>query len=214
MNELLPIFGVSLLLGMRHATDPDHIVAVTTIVSRERSLARATGIGALWGLGHTATILVVGGAIILFKLAMSARLGLSLEFAVALMLVGLGLLNLFDVRPRREHRWSSVRPLLIGVVHGLAGSAAATLLILSLIDDATLALVYLVVFGLGTVAGMALVTGAIAAPAALAGGRIARLERTIRMAAGALSLCFGLYLAHRIGVVDGLFTANPVWEPK
>src|SRR5688500_9123200 len=98
MLSPLLVFGTSLLFGMRHATDPDHVVAVTTIVARERSAWRAARVGALWGFGHTLTILAVGGAIVLFKVAFTARLGLSLEFAVACMLVVLGALNLFDVR--------------------------------------------------------------------------------------------------------------------
>jgi hypothetical protein len=211
--SLLAAFVSSLLLGMRHATDPDHVVAVTTIVSRERSLRRACGIGALWGLGHTATILAVGGAIILFRLAFTPRLGLSLEMAVAAMLVILGAMNLFDVRPA-PGRWTEMRPLLVGVVHGLAGSAGATLLVLPLIDDARWALVYLMVFGAGTVVGMALVTLAVAAPAVLAAPRIAGLQRGLRMASGAMSMAFGVWLAHRIGVVDGLFTGAPRWTPN
>jgi hypothetical protein len=213
MLSLTMTFVTSLLLGMRHATDPDHVIAVTTIVSRERSLGRATGIGALWGVGHTLTILAVGGAIILFKVAFTPRLGLSLEFAVACMLVALGVLNLLDIRPSAS-RWTEMRPLFVGVVHGLAGSAAATLLILPLIDDARWALLYLAVFGLGTVAGMSLVTLAIAAPAAYATARLTSLQRSLRLASGALSLAFGIYLAHRVGVVDGLFSGVPDWSPQ
>jgi high-affinity nickel-transport protein len=198
---------------MRHATDPDHVVAVTTIVSRERSLGRAASVGALWGAGHTVTILAVGGAIILLELAFTPRLGLSLEFAVACMLVVLGTLNLFDVRPRAA-RWTTMRPLFVGVVHGLAGSAAATLLIVPLIPDARWALLFLLVFGVGTVVGMSLVTLAIAVPAAFAAARIAHLQRGLRMASGAISLAFGVYLAHRVGIVEGLFTGQPTWEPR
>lgn len=207
MLSLALTFLTSLLLGMRHATDPDHVVAVTTIVSRERSLARATGVGALWGIGHTVTILVVGGAIILFKLAFTPRLGMSLEFVVACMLVVLGTLNLLNVQAAPS-RWTTMQPLFVGVVHGLAGSAGATLLLVPLIDDARWALVYLLVFGLGTVVGMSLVTLAIAAPAAFAAQRVAAMQRGLRMASGAISVAFGVYLAHRIGVVDGLFIAR------
>lgn len=203
----------SLLLGMRHATDPDHVVAVTTIVSQERSLARAAGVGALWGLGHTLTILVVGGAIVLFELAFTPRLGLSMEFTVAVMLVVLGCLNLFDVRPAPS-RLTRMRPLLVGIVHGLAGSAGATLLVLPLIREPRWAAAYLLVFGLGTIAGMALMTLAIAAPSALAAARVAGLQRWVRVASGTLSVCFGLYLAHQIGFVDGLFTSRPTWTPQ
>lgn len=211
--SLLLTFITSLLLGMRHATDPDHIVAVSTIVSRERSVAKASGIGMLWGLGHTLTIFVVGGAIIIFKLALTPRIGLSLEFAVAIMLLVLGTLNLMDVRPAPT-RAAGARPFIIGVVHGLAGSAAATLLILPLIDDVRWAMLYLVVFGVGTIVGMALITMAIAAPAAFAASRVASLQRWIRLGSGTLSLAFGCYLAVRIGIVDGLFGAHPNWTPQ
>lgn len=197
-------FLTSLLLGMRHATDPDHIVAVSTIVSQERSIFRASGVGALWGLGHTLTITIVGGAIVLFKLTFTPAVGLSFEMTVAAMLVVLGALNLFDVRPTRA-TMTSMRPLAVGVVHGLAGSAAATLLIVPLIEDARWAALYLGVFGLGTIVGMTLVTLAIAAPSLLIAGRVLGLQRGIRLVCGALSVAFGLYLGLKIGFVDGLF---------
>jgi high-affinity nickel-transport protein len=203
----------SLLLGMKHATDPDHVVAVTTIASQERSLARAAGVGVLWGIGHTLTVLIVGAAILLLKLEFSPRLGLSMEFCVALMLIALGCLNLLGVRPTAS-RLTTVRPMVVGVVHGLAGSAAATLLVLPLIPDPRWAAGYLLVFGLGTILGMALMTVAIAAPSALAAARVAGLQRWIRVGSGALSLCFGLFLAHKIGFVDGLFTGDPRWTPQ
>ncbi len=155
------------MLGMRHATDPDHIVAVTTIVSRERSVAKAAGIGVLWGVGHTITLLLVGGAIIAFKIVFDARLGLSMELCVAIMLIVLGVLNLFDVRTNAGGT-STSRPFFVGVVHGLAGSAVAALLIVPLIDDPRWAALYLLTFGLGTIVGMTLVTLTIAAPSLLA----------------------------------------------
>src|SRR5277367_694815 len=86
----LAIAMLGLVLGMRHATDPDHVIAVTTILSREHRLAAATRIGVIWGLGHTLTVLLVGAAIIIFKVAIPTRLGLAMEFAVALVLILLG----------------------------------------------------------------------------------------------------------------------------
>ncbi len=211
--SLLLTFITSLMLGMRHATDPDHIVAVTTIVSRERSVVKAARLGAVWGIGHTLTLLLVGGAIIAFKVAFDARLGLSLELAVAVMLIVLGLLNLFDVRARSAGP-SASRPFFVGVVHGLAGSAAAALLIVPLIDDPRWAALYLFTFGLGTIVGMTLVTITIAAPSLLASAHMPSLQRTLRVASGAVSVVFGLYLAHKIGFTDGLFTADPRWTPR
>jgi hypothetical protein len=211
--SLFLTFITSLLLGMRHATDPDHIVAVTTIVTRERSLAKAAGIGAVWGLGHTITLLLVGGAIIAFKVGFNARLGLSMELCVAIMLIVLGVLNLFDVRTKSGSPASS-RPFLVGVVHGLAGSAAAALLIVPLIDDPRWAALYLVTFGLGTIVGMTIVTISIAAPSLLAATHMPSLQRSLRVASGAVSLVFGLYLAQKIGFAEGLFTSEPRWTPR
>jgi len=201
------------MLGMRHATDPDHIVAVTTIVSRERSVVKAAGIGAVWGIGHTITLLLVGGAIIAFKVAFNARLGLSLELSVAIMLIVLGLLNIFDVRASTRGI-SASRPFVVGIVHGLAGSAGAALLIVPLIDDPRWAALYLLTFGLGTIVGMAFVTLTIALPSLLATAHLPSFQRALRIASGAVSLVFGLYLAHKIGFTDGLFTSDPRWAPR
>jgi len=211
--SLLFTFITSLLLGMRHATDPDHVVAVTTIVSRERSVAKSAGIGAVWGLGHTITLLVVGGAIIAFKIGLDARLGLSLELCVAIMLIVLGVLNLFNVRANTRGL-NATRPFIVGVVHGLAGSAGAALLIVPLIDDPRWAALYLLTFGLGTVVGMALVTLTIAFPTLLATAHLPSFQRTLRLASGAASLVFGLYLVQKIGFGDGLFTSSPRWNPN
>jgi hypothetical protein len=202
---LLLTFITSLLLGMRHATDPDHVIAVTTIVTSERSVGKAARIGALWGIGHSLTILLVGGAIIVFKVAFSVRLGLSMELTVAIMLIVLGLLNLFSVNAPLTHV-SPGKPLLIGVVHGLAGSAGAALLLVPLIDDPRFAALYLLVFGLGTIAGMSLVTFAIAVPAVAVGTPTARVQRSLRIGSGAVSVLFGLYLVYGIGIVAGLFS--------
>ena len=216
LAALVSVLALGFLLGMRHATDPDHVVAVTTIVSQQRSLARAARTGVLWGIGHTATIVLVGGAIIVLRVKLDGippRVGLSLEFAVAVMLVVLGLLTLAGGERRVAD--STARPITVGFVHGLAGSAAvATLPQVALIPDPRWAFGYLAVFGVGTIAGMLLVTVSIAAPALLATRRFAEMNRTLRIASGVASIAFGLFLVHRIGFVDGLFTAAPAWTPQ
>jgi high-affinity nickel-transport protein len=215
LTALLAVLALGFLLGMRHATDPDHVVAVTTIVSQQKSLARAARTGVLWGVGHTATILLVGGAIIVLNVQLDGippRVGLSLEFAVAIMLVVLGLLTLAGGERRMTD--STARPITVGFVHGLAGSAAvATLPQVALIPDPLWAVSYLAVFGVGTIAGMLLVTASIAAPSLFASRRFAGMNGTLRIASGVASIAFGLFLAHRIGFVDGLFTATPEWTP-
>ena len=205
--EGLPVaFVASLLLGMRHATDADHIVAVSTIVNGEQKLLRSSRVGLMWGLGHTLTIVLAGSVIILLKVAFTPKVGLSMELCVALMLMVLGYLNLTNRSPAAESA-PQLRPFIVGAVHGMAGSAAAVLLIIPLIGDPAWALLYLGVFGAGTIVGMTLVTMAIAAPAIYAGDRLAGLHKGIRVASGGVSLLFGAWLSYRIGFVDGLFTS-------
>lgn len=211
MISSLSILLLGFVLGMRHATDADHVVAVTAIVSGEPSLRRASRVGALWGIGHSVTILVVGGAIIVFRLSVPPRVGLALEFAVALMLILLGALSLSDRAVSSAA--SAVRPVVVGLVHGLAGSAFVALLVVAAVPGAWLGLAYLAIFGLGTVAGMVLVTMAVAVPSALSAHRIVHAHRYLRLASGLASVAFGVVLA-RHGVSQGLFAATPSWTPR
>jgi high-affinity nickel-transport protein len=276
---LLTLIAVGFFLGMRHATDADHVLAISTIVSRERSLRSAAAIGALWGLGHGVTVAIVGCLVILFGVVIPPRIGLAMEFAVGVMLVLLGLFTLAAVaRQAREalalhlmhgsahgahthadaaghmhvhthgdyvhshphghgegahghHEQSTpqawldrrfgglgfyqiVRPLVVGIVHGLAGSAAVALLVLTAIRDPLWGLAYLVVFGAGTIAGMMLITVVIAVPFTVGATRLPLVSAGVRVAAGVLSLGFGLFLMYQIGVVDGLFTGAPSWNPQ
>jgi high-affinity nickel-transport protein len=264
MIAVLSLTLLGFFLGMRHATDPDHVIAVSTIVTRQPTIRGALIIGSLWGVGHTLTIVAVGGAIVMFTIVIPPRLGLSMEMAVALMLIVLGMWNLtgiieqirgmrlsgggagaiaahlhshgnYDVHShtaglgsgQHEHRdaqapvtwldrrftgvglYQVLRPLLVGLVHGLAGSAAVALLVLALIKNPWWAIAYLVLFGIGTIAGMMLITAAIGAVLAYASARSSRVERCLRVASGLLSLGFGLLLVYQIGVVDGLITGHP-----
>jgi hypothetical protein len=206
----LSLFG--LLLGIRHAVDPDHVVAVTAIATGQRSVRNAGMIGAMWGVGHTFTILLVGGAIIVFRIAIPPRLGLAFEFAVGIVLIVLGLANLLsraDVTPPRN----SARPIVVGMVHGLAGSAAVALLVLAAVRDTAWAIGYLMLFGLGTIVGMIAVTTAIAVPAAYAATRVTALRRYLVLASGAASVIAGVLIAVQLAG-NGLFSASPVWVPR
>ena len=205
----LAFFG--LLLGIRHAVDPDHVVAVTAIATGERSVRRATRIGAMWGVGHTLTILAVGGAIILFRVVIPPRLGLAFEFVVGIVLIVLGLANLLS---RSEHppTHGTARPFVVGMIHGLAGSAAVALLVLAAVREPAWGIAYLLLFGLGTIVGMMIVTTAIAIPATLAAGRMGSIRRYLVLASGAASVIFGVLIAIELAG-NGLFSANPVWTP-
>ena len=106
-----------------------------------------------------------------------------------------------------------LRPLAIGIVHGLAGSAAIALLVLTTIRVPSWAILYLLVFGIGTVAGMMVITAAIAVPFKFSESRFARLNRAMGIASGLLSLAFGLFIVYQMGFVNGLFTRHPTWVP-
>jgi high-affinity nickel permease len=231
MTSFLSILFLGFFLGMRHATDADHVVAVTNIVTQQRSIRSVAWTGVLWGIGHSLTVFVVGAAISCFGLVVSKRLGLGLDFSVAVMLIVLGLLNLNAAfrwfGSTRDHgspdaeemarlnRWlalfsigSPFRPLLIGVVHGLAGSAAVALLVLPLLRDAAGAITYLLVFGVGTIVGMVLITAAIAAPIRYAAEHSLCWHRVLGGLAGATSFCLGAFLVYHIGFVEKLFAAG------
>jgi len=248
--SLISILILGFVLGMRHATDADHVVAVSTIVSRERRISSAAWIGAIWGAGHTITIFVVGVGIILFTLVIPPRIGLSMEFSVGLMLVLLGWLNLrglgktwrgdqslsktseTQAAPPHTHattdrsvdamdRWFGgwtiyqwVRPLLVGLVHGLAGSAAVALLVLATLHNSRWAVAYLLIFGVGTIAGMMVITVAMASALNFAGSRSHWINRRLSLATGFLSVAFGLFLVYQMGFHYGLFTSHPVWTPE
>jgi high-affinity nickel permease len=259
MTGILAIAALGFFLGMRHATDPDHVIAISTIVARQRSTRGAAWIGVVWGVGHTLTILVVGGGIILLGWVIPARVGLSMELSVGLMLIVLGIMNLTGVLGRiteplthahahphgdyvhthahghdpeaHPHApeqtpvgwldrhfgalglYQLLRPMVVGIVHGLAGSAAVALLVLTTIRDPGWAVLYLLVFGVGTIVGMMLITSVIAMPIAYTGARFVRVNRGLRVASGLISLGFGLFLAYQVGIVNGLFTGHVQWMP-
>jgi hypothetical protein len=271
LGLFLSAAGLGFILGMRHATDADHVVAITTIVSRQRSFAAAGAVGALWGLGHTLTVTLVGLLIIVFGLVISPPVGLALELIVGLMLVVLGILTLTGTMGRlverfslphdhphahddgahthahdlaheledldresaglgapRPHRsdaavhpgvfarlgtFNVVRPITIGLVHGLAGSAAIALLVLASVPSPTSQLVFLAIFNVGVISGMILITSVLGLPFVFASARFERLHRALVLASGTVSLALGIILIYQIGIVDGLFTGNPHWTP-
>lgn len=259
MIGFLSILALGFFLGMRHATDPDHVIAVSTIVARQQKAARAALTGLFWGVGHTLTIAVVGSAIILFGLVIPPRIGLGMELSVGVMLILLGFMNLSsfwrEVAPAAAHPavvhshahshgeyvhshphghtpethphsadqtplarldgwfgrlglYQHLRPLVVGVVHGLAGSAAVALLVLTTIRDSRWAVAYLLLFGVGTIAGMMLITMSLASALDWVGQGRAGFSRRLSLASGLLSLAFGLLLAYQVCFMDGLLATS------
>lgn len=216
--ELITSSGLGSLLGIRHALEPDHLAAVTTLVSRERSSIRAAMLGACWGLGHTLALVVVGALLIVLRREMPPALGEIFELGVALMLIALGVRAVLQaVRqgpdgPERLHRhgrivhshsgvashlhvgnWTLARkPLLIGAVHGLAGSGALTALVLATLPTTASQLSYMALFGLGSTVGMAALSGLLGWPLARFGTHHLVI-RVVTLAVGCTSTLLGLW---------------------
>jgi ABC-type nickel/cobalt efflux system permease component RcnA len=242
------LLGLGLVFGLKHATEVDHVVAVSAIVSEHRHLRRSALVGGLWGLGHTASLLVVGVLVLVFRVSIPPSVASWLEFGVALMIIGLGVLAVTRVLGGRsdlhlhrhdhdghthvhvhfhehgtEHQVETVsdhssqsrhshaisklgfKPILVGAMHGLAGSAALTLLVLTQIKAVLVGLLYLALFGVGSTVGMLLMSGLIGLPFALSGGRLNRINYGLQTAAGGLSIAFGVWYAYQTATSSGLF---------
>lgn len=230
--------ALGFVLGLRHALDADHLAAVSTFASEEKSLLRSSMIGISWGMGHTAALLVFGLAVAAFRLALTPRLAQVLEFIVGLMLIGLGANVLFKLwkgsalhahshshdgvehkhlhvhvaEPRHDHPHQHQhrtlrlggRPFMVGVVHGLAGTAALMMLVVGTLPSLLLAAIYILVFGVGSIGGMVVMSVLISVPLAIAASRLRMVERGIRIAAALFSLGFGGYLAWDVGLIQSL----------
>jgi hypothetical protein len=243
VDPLASTVVLGFVLGVQHATDPDHLVAVATIVTRERRFADGALIGALWGVGHMASLMLAGAVIIAFSLTLRPQLATGLELLVAAMLIVLGVVRLRDVArgvdtvdpahlaADHDHDGAEVvhshahahgghvhghphvhpsRPLLaafgagrrrlaaravaIGAVHGMAGSAAVSLLVLATLPTLSGAVAYLLVFGAGTIIGMTALTAVMAYPVALA-SRLRRARTALAVSAGVGSIAFGIAYA-------------------
>jgi len=216
------------LLGIKHALDADHIVAVTAIVSRSGSLLRSAIVGLSWGLGHTITLFAAGLAVLVFRLTIPDKLSLGMEFAVGVMLVLLGVPLVWQLLKKKphvhvhqhgesshihshsheeipEHEHKHIRrPLLMGMMHGLAGSGVLTLLVLNTMSSVGQGLIFLLVFGVGSILGMVLFSGAIGLPFRFISGRSRQLTVWLRGAAGSVSVVLGLVIMWQMAVA-GLF---------
>jgi ABC-type nickel/cobalt efflux system permease component RcnA len=222
------------VLGLKHAIEPDHLVAVTTIVSEHRSVGRSTLVGTLWGLGHTASLFAVGLVVLLLRVSIPKQTAEMLELGVAAMLVALGIAVLVKVvrergvtihthehshdgesphahvhlHARSSHNHSHYlfrlgrKPFLVGMVHGMAGGAALTLMVLATIPSVALGLLYIVLFGVGSIGGMLLMSALISLPFILTARRFSTLNMAVRAVAGVVSVGFGLVLGWQL--ISGL----------
>jgi sulfite exporter TauE/SafE len=216
--SVISIFAYSLVFGLKHALEPDHLAAVSTITVEHQSLVGSSLVGAIWGVGHTLSLLLAGFVVILLGFDLREEYLAPVEAVVALMLIGLGARALWttwrernkaesaEQRATHVHKpmhqdhshgaWKriGVRPLLIGMVHGLAGSAALLLLLIPVIPSTALKIVYILVFGLGSIAGMVIMSCMVGLPTHLMSTRFLKLKQSVRALAGVFSLGFGFWL--------------------
>jgi high-affinity nickel-transport protein len=191
------VMGLGFALGVRHAFDADHMAAVSTLVARSPGLGASSLAGAAWGLGHTSALLVVALLVVILGIHLPPYLAPLLELLVAAMLVGLGM-DLLRRQSRPAPASRTRRPFLVGVVHGLAGSASLMLAVLTTIPQQWLALGYVAAFGLGSVGGMAAMSAVLAVPAG-------RLPRALGTSAAVWSIAVGALLAWEVGHASGWF---------
>lgn len=240
--NVLAILAIGLVFGLKHATEVDHVVAISTIVSQHKNVFRSAVVGALWGAGHTVALVVIGVLVLSLRIAIPERVSGWLEFGVALMIVGLGISALWRALRKNTHvhvhqhthdglahthvhfheaeskhvpalpvAHSHVvsrigwKPVLIGTMHGLAGSGALTLLVITQISSPWIGLFYLATFGFGSIIGMLVMSGLIGLPFALTSGKLNHLHHGLQTLAAVLSICFGLWYAYLAGSGAKLF---------
>jgi nitrile hydratase accessory protein len=207
--------GLGTVLGMRHALEPDHLAAVSTLMTGERSSAKVAWLGAWWGLGHTLTLFTAGALLVMLQAEMPAIVAHVLEIGVALLLVGFGVRAIYlgarrvPKGPTHSHktprasspfqvdRWTLARPLVVGAVHGLAGSGALTALVVTTLPSTVTRLAYLALFGAGTTAGMVVLSGLLGWPIARLGAHHV-CTRTFSLAAGCVSLALGAFWGYSL----------------
>ena len=225
-SSLIAALGLGFLLGLRHAMEADHVAAVSTFVSRERTLLRSCLRGTFWGIGHTTALLAAGVAVIAFKIHIPPEFERVVETVIALVLILLGghvLLravsalslhsheHVHDGVPHRHthvhigphgahdhvHLFADARkPLLLGLLHGLGGGGALVLVVLTTLPSPAAAFLYILVFGLGSTAGMLVLSGLIGLPFKLLSGGSERLATALQMVVGAISIVIGVVMLH------------------
>lgn len=223
--KLITLFGLGFVLGLKHALDADHVVAVSTIVSQTKSLKKSLLAGAIWGVGHTITLLLVGLVILIFKLTIPDKLALSFELIVGVVLVVLGVDVLRKVIKEKVHlhehqhgssvhthlhphkeSWShdhTHRSFVVGMIHGLAGSATLMLLVLTTVRSVFQGLLYILIFGVGSIIGMLIVSGIIGFPFLLL-AKFGKINNSVKILAGTISIVLGFTIMYKIGFVNGL----------
>ncbi|MCH6266404.1 sulfite exporter TauE/SafE family protein [Neobacillus citreus] len=228
----LSILALGFVLGIKHAIEPDHVIAVSTIASQSKKLLRSSLAGVFWGIGHTATLFIIGIIIILMKGEIPEKWAMSLEFLVGIMLVYLGVSTVLSFKSihihQHEHHGeehkhvhshthmgkhghkhkhqnvSYLKSMVIGLIHGLAGSGAMVLLTMSTVHSVWEAALYILIFGVGTIIGMLFFTTIIGIPFVFSSKKVG-LNKSLTQITGLISIVFGIFYMYDLGVTEGLF---------
>lgn len=201
--SLLVVLAMGFVLGIKHALEPDHVIAVSTIASQSKKLWRSSLAGVYWGIGHTLTLFIIGFVFILLKNQIPESLAKWLEFLVGIMLIYLGLTTIFSFKKSHHHvrseRMTYLKSLFVGCIHGLAGSATMVVLTISTIDEAWQGAIYILIFGAGTCLGMFLFTTVLSIPFVTSSKSI-KLNRSLIGVTGVISTVFGIYYMYSVTV--------------
>lgn len=229
------VLGFGFLIGLKHATEADHLAAVSTIVAERRSVWSSALIGGFWGLGHTISLFAAGVFVLLLDFQISEATERNLELGVGIMLTLLGLNVLrklvqggmlhfhthehgghVHAHPHlHEHSQSdeaathhnfrfNTRAVLIGMVHGLAGSGALMLLVIPTIDSKLIGMLYVTIFGIGSIGGMMLMSFLVGLPFHLTASKFNVLNRILQAGAGCVSVILGLWIVYEKGFSTGI----------
>jgi ABC-type nickel/cobalt efflux system permease component RcnA len=236
--SMMAVLSIGLVFGLKHATEVDHVVAISTIVSRHKNVFHSALVGALWGAGHTASLLTVAVIVLTLRVAIPERVSGWFEFGVAIMIICLGVSALRRalrrnahvhvhehshdgqahthihfhenetrhepaLAPQHSHAVSHLgwKPVLIGMMHGLAGSGALTLLVLTQISSSWIGFLYVAMFGLGSIAGMLVMSGLIGLPFAFSSKKLTHLHQRLQTLAAVFSICFGIWYAYKSAIL-------------
>lgn len=235
--SIMAVLSIGLVFGLKHATEVDHVVAISTIVSRHKNIFHSALVGALWGAGHTASLLIVAAIVLTLRIAIPQRISGWLEFGVAVMIIALGISALRRALRKNAHvhvhqhhhdglshshihfheneaehepalpsqhshavshlGW---KPVLIGMMHGLAGSGALTLLVLTQISSSAVGFFYVATFGVGSIIGMLLMSGLIGLPFAFSSRKLTNFHQGLQTLAAVFSICFGIWYAYQAAI--------------
>lgn len=227
---LFTLLGFGFLLGIKHAFDADHLTAISTVVSKNKSIKKSSLAGMFWGFGHTISLLVVGLVILLLKISIPQKIALSFEFIVGIMLVILGINSILTIKKNRIHlhrhkhdgiehihfhshkltrqhyhkHLSLHKSLFIGIIHGLAGSTALTLLVLTTVKSFWMGLIYILIFGIGSITGMMVISSIISLPFTLMPSKFEKIQKILRISTGLISTIIGFIIMYNIVFVEDL----------